>query len=669
VGVIESAKDMLAKGPKGPPVPPTVDARIRRGRDAMLRDQPRRRLAHKFWNNEQFHYRNEAGQLRWLDTVTGQGAGKPAHRIRKQLNFIRPIVEGKVSAATQRVPGFEVTPSSTDPEDVAAARLSQQVAFYGFDQWRMRRAATKAVTLALVQREAFAFPYFDPNHGPFTPVTDEQGSVEWVGQGEIKIRVFSRNQVTWEPGVDFDDSRWFTLEEARPVDEVEKLDGFAGGKLVPDANTSDNPTEKSAEAKNLVLVTEYLERPCRDYPVGRRLTIANGRVILPEEPYPLQGPDGEALDEPVLHRLSYTVNPEGDDLGLVELLIDPQQTINDCWSKLLEWKNRCLNPQMLAPIGSLDGLPRPDDTPGAIKYYRPVGGQVPTWEKAPPVPQELMQMLQSGIEFMRAIASDVDIQAEPDVAAKSMQQAVETSRQRWQSFLGDYAEFMSRLMRSCLTLCARHYSEERIIQIRGQYGWEPVPAFTGQDLRGQVNVRVSPGTLEVKSKASVMNEVQWLVTMYPGAISPQAAMAAIHGGSAEGLLRSYELDVARANELVQKIRTVGIGLLAEPMGPPTMTNPEGTPAWMPRPQDNPEVWKQVVGDYMKTPDFSAQPFEVQEMFNLVWDALIFNEQQEAMKQAMQQQQMAEGLGMANAAAPQLPAAMPDQKAIAPGGEG
>jgi hypothetical protein len=40
-----------------------------------------------------------------------------------------------------------------------------------------------------------------------------------------------------------------------------------------------------------------------------------------------------------------------------------------------------------------------------------------------------------------------------------------------------------------------------------------------------------------------------------------------------------------------------------------------------------------------------------------------------MQQAVQQQQMAEGLGMANAAAPQLPAAMPDQKAVAPGGEG
>jgi hypothetical protein len=665
VSALDKAKEVLRPGPKGPSIPHSVDDKIKRAREAMLRDAPRRRLAYKFWSGDQYHYLNEKNALRADPTTTySSGGGKPPHRIRNNYNFIRMIVEGKVSAATQRVPGYEVTPSTTDPEDVAAARLAQQVAFYGHDRWDVRTATTETVTLALVQREAFALPYFDPNVGPFMPVPDDGGNIEWIGQGEIKIRVLSRSQVGWEPGCKFKDSPWYVIEEARPIDQVEAMPGFVGGKLAPDATTADMPSEQRAE--NLVLVTEYMERPCQKYPMGRRLVMANKKIVLPEEPYPLMGPDGEVLDEPVLHQLAYTVNPEGENLGLVEPLIDLQRTINDCWNKLLEWKNRALNPQIMAPIGSLDGLPRPDDVPGAIKYYRPVGGQVPTWEKPPPVPQELFQMLDQAVAHMRAIASDVDIQAEPDVAAKSMQQAVESSRQRWQSFLGDLAEFHSRLMRHCLTLTARHYQEERLIQIRGQYGWEPIGAFTGQDLRGQVNVRVNTGSLEVKSRQSVMNEVQWLVTMYPGAISPQAAMAAIHGGSAEGLLKSYELDVARANELVQKIRTQGTALLAEPLGPPSPEMPMGRPAWMPRQQDNPEVWKQVIGDYMKTPDFDSQPPEVQEMFNLVWDGLMFLEQQEQMKQAAQQQQMAEGLGMANAAAPQLPAAMPDQQAIAPG---
>jgi hypothetical protein len=66
-------------------------------------------------------------------------------------------------------------------------------------------------------------------------------------------------------------------------------------------------------------------------------------------------------DEPVLHRLSYTVNPEGDDLGLVERLIDLMRTVNDCWNKLLEWKNRTLMPRMMAPRGA---DVRTNDVPG-----------------------------------------------------------------------------------------------------------------------------------------------------------------------------------------------------------------------------------------------------------------------------------------------------------------
>jgi hypothetical protein len=59
--------------------------------------------------------------------------------------------------------------------------------------------------------------------------------------------------------------------------------------------------------------------------------------------------DGQVIDEPVLHRLSYTVNIEGDDLGLMERLIDLVRTISDCWNKILEYKNRGLLLQMIAP--------------------------------------------------------------------------------------------------------------------------------------------------------------------------------------------------------------------------------------------------------------------------------------------------------------------------------
>jgi hypothetical protein len=89
---------------------------------------------------------------------------------------------GKVSAASQRVPGYEVTPSTVTRRMIAAARLASQVAFYGYDQWRLNRMhKTKAVTNALVQREGFVMPYFDPNVGPFLTTGRS------VGMGEIRL--------------------------------------------------------------------------------------------------------------------------------------------------------------------------------------------------------------------------------------------------------------------------------------------------------------------------------------------------------------------------------------------------------------------------------------------------------------------------------------------------
>jgi hypothetical protein len=181
----------------------------------------------------------------------------------------------------------------------------------------------------------------------------------------------------WEPGMDFDESPWHAIDEAMLVDDIKRIPGYVGGKLIADALTADLPTEKRSD--KMARLTTYLERPCQKYPEGRRCFIANGRIVVdfreepdaPEdadwyEPYPYTDANGVVCDEPVIHRISYTVNPEGDDFGLVERLIDLMRTIDDCWNKLLEWKNRCLMPRLLAARGSNI---RTNDVPGGVDFY------------------------------------------------------------------------------------------------------------------------------------------------------------------------------------------------------------------------------------------------------------------------------------------------------------
>jgi hypothetical protein len=658
--------------PGGIPIPPDIRDRVKRGKVAARKDANLRRLCQKFWQGEHYWYQNVQGALRVLSTalidVTG---GKPGHRVRNTYNFIQQIVEGKVSASTGTTPGYEIDPSSADLEDVAAARIAEQVAYYGYDKWWLRRARKKVYTTAFVQREGFAMPYFDACVGPYLPGPGG----ELQGLGEIRVETFNRSEVLWEPGVDFMDSPWHAVERAVLVEKIGQLPGYIGGLLAKDATTADLPSEKASD--QMAVLTDYMERPCQKYPNGRRCFIAGGRIVVdfsqtdgaPEgadwwESYPYMDAHGVVCDEPCIHRLSYTVNPEGDDLGLVERLIDLTRTIDDCWNKLLEWKNRCLMPRIMAPAGSNI---RTNDVPGGVDYYKvdPINPTVtPQWEKSPPIPQELFQMLNLALDQLRALANDFDVQPDPNVAAKTVTAAAQQAQSHWDGFLGDAAEFDSRLMRHCLTLVARFYTEERLLPIRGRHGWEPSRTFRGMDLRSQANVRVSKTSLETKGRAQTMQEIQFVQANWPGYITAEAALAALHGGSGENLGRGYQLDVATAWDVVQRLRggpdaAAAFGWRQDmDFGDPALGFM--VPGWTPRRVDNIAVWKQVVGDSMKEDSYRQLPPETQHLFEMVFAQLEHQEQQRKLQVVAQEQGMAAQLGGMNAARPQLPAPLAQQ---------
>lgn len=660
--IADKARQKLGLEPTPIPVPRDVDDRMRRGREVMLKDASTRRLCWRFWRggkDGQYWYLNETGILRLQDTTTRtDGGGKPLHRIRQTRNHIHGIVEDKVSTATKRTPSYSVIPSTTDARDAGAAELSGKLALYGYDKWQVRRARVKVTTMAFVAGEGFAYPYFDSTVGPFKPVTGEDGETRMVGRGEVKILTLDGNQVFWEEGVDFDESPWIGVERALPIDTIRKLPRYLGGELKPDASTSDNPTERKGE--HLALMTEYFERPCPEYPKGRKLTFAGKRMILPVEDYPVLDPDGEVVDEPVLHRLSYTLDPIQDrDRGLVEHLIDPQRTVNDSVNKELEWKNRALNPQMMAPRGS--NVTRRDDTPGATWFYTPVGGKAPEWEKPPAIPRELAEIGERARRDMRDIAADTgDVDAGPDVVARTVQAVMERAQGRWATFLQDLAEFDSRLMRHCLSLVQRHYTERRLVQVRGEMGWEPIRDFLGAQLRGQVDVRVLPESLQPRTRQGIREEIQAFVAMFPGVVEPEVAMAAWHGGIAEKLIESYRQDVQRANNIIQRIKTDPESMLAAPLRQDSELGE--VPDWMPRKFDKLRVHKAVFEFWMKTEDYDLSKPEIKAMADLYYDGLLMLEQREQAEQAAQQTLIAEDLGEANAARAPAPKSMPSQPA-------
>jgi hypothetical protein len=673
------------------PVPNEVQAGNARGRAVMKRDAAKRRLCMRFERGDTWWWIDERQHLNVTQTVTSAGGGgKPPHKVRNSYNFIRPIVEDKVSAATQRIPGFNVDPSTNDPEDAGAAKLSEKASIYGYDQWRMRRASVDAVKTAIAHGGAsYTIPYWEANIGPYVEVDGEH-----IGQGDIRLLVLNGNEVYWEAGAEFETSPWWCTERARLISEVKQTRGYCGGPLTANASISDIPTDRQP-ADNMVMVTERFERPCPKYPRGRWMTIADGKIVVdarlidpraeyPWQDYPLRDPDGAVLDEPLIHRLVYTHDPDDDDdLGLVWQLIDFQRAAQDCINKMLEYKNRGLNLQMLAPVNSL--INQPDDIPNGVRYYKlSPNGEKPEWEDPPSgqILNALQQIFNLILDQMNRVASYEDVQAGSNVAARTAQAVIEQSMARWQSFLGDLAEWWSRLMRHCLLLMARFYTEPRTLEIRGRMGWESVKDFRGAHLMGQANVRVWPSSLEYLSKNQIMSKTQYYASM--GWISGEQAIAAIEGGMAEKLTEGYDQDVAKVNRIINRIRDGSVmdmptrqEMVDAPAPPDPLTGMppvdpmtgqpqtqkvmEEVPIWMPNEWDSIPVWQQQLGLWMKTQDFEALGTEYPEraeVAKLMWAGLRQLKQQEAERAAQQQQAMAQSLGMGNAAAPQGPPSPP-----------
>jgi len=656
-------------------IPTDVSQRIKRGKARLQQLRPRREEAVKFANGKHYVFLSEDGlKLRNQATVSVlQGGKKSDHRVRRSHDLLGPMIQSKVSAATQRIPGYEVNPSTNDPEDYTAAQIAKKIAYAGYELWRIKRAFQKLVWNALVTEEGFIMAYWDSSVGPYVDVSEEGSeNPEHIGIGDVRIGVWDGREVMWEPGVDFEESRWWAIEHARPKDAVEAEPEFIGGKLPSDAQIPES--RGGDEDGNLCLITEYLERPSPMHPQGRRLFLAAGKQIFPEEGYPLTNSKGVVVDEPCIHRLGYTVNPASDrDKGLVRSLIDSMRTYDFAQNKIAEYAQLGLIPKMVAPIGAFR-TPQ-TDSPGDREEYDPtmlMGGKV-DWAPQLGIPEELFRLREEALNELRYIAHDEEIPTQVS-ASSSVQALLQRNQIAWEDLVANEAEIHSRVMRDCLTLVQQRYTEDRMLKFKGRTGWSPIEDFKGADLRDQTDVRVQPGSLQPFTRQAIEQRIQNIAQMFPGYFPPEVLLSAMNNGNAEGLLEGYEEDVGRINYIINQIRSgafdqmgmrpvwpgeeAGFELNVDTGEPETNEFGEPqieteVPAWMPRPGvDSIKVWSAVLANWAKSDEFAQIDRQAQEAAMQVFGALRDLEMKEAQREQALQTSMAEQQGMNNAARPQ-----------------
>lgn len=646
-----------------------VRDRISRSEDRQQMLLPNINERYEFWRGNQYAYVDSKNRLSFLPTkTTPTGAGKRPWLSRSVNNLLMDIVQHEVSAVTQRIPSYEVTPTAPDPEKRSAAKTSEQVALWGYEEWNNQLAAVKAVTHAVVGQESFAWPYYDTSIGPMIRGKDGESV---IGRGDVRTKIYGPQDAMWEPGVRYEDSPYHIIVQDSTLQEVVSTPGFYGKPVTPDAESLRGGRRGWGKARNAQLVRKYtyLEKPTRSYPSGRWLTIANGRQIAKERVYPV--PEGDALVP-----LSYIVDPDNDrDMGLVQHLMDPQRVYNDAWNKIIEWKNLALNPQLFVAPGVLQGQVITSE-PGAVYEIADPKNNI-YWRDVPALPQELFQITQEMNSVIARLAAQNDIPGQVE-AGKAIQALIERDAARRQAFIARVAKWHGQVATRQLYLVQHNYQEPRLLRIKGRWSTDTIRDFKGAKLLGQTDVRVATSSIEPRTKASMEQKV--LAFADRGWITAEQAMSAIEGGYTGDLVTSYELDEGRATRIIARIKAGPEALYGTPEQPApdrieTQADPvTGEPVqveipdFMPRPFDNIPVQRHVFEDWMKTEEFESLDPEMQAAANDVYMGML---KIEADKQAQEQRAMemaAAAKGMNNAARDSGPGGMPDAPAVNGGGE-
>lgn len=662
-------------------IPPDVDARLKRGREGLKEVQARRLLGIEFANNNHFSELSKDGtKVTNLDTTAvAQGGEKPDHRVRRSHDIISPMLQRKNSSATQREPEWESLAATSDPEDYAASRIAMRLARAGYPLWGFPPAELKALWWAEVTEEAFGRASWNANVGPFVDVSEhpeadyedsETGERPYEGQpdpdnpvyrgrGEIELTIYSGLEVFWEPGVDFEKSRWYAVEHARSLEELEAEPEFikvAGEKLQADASTSTDGRQTAREKKgsNLCIVTEYFERPCQKYPKGRWGTYANGRKVLPDGTYPLEDGKGEVVDRPCLRRLIYDFDGASDRAkGLVQKVIDEVRSYDQAINKQAEYSQIGLVAQILAAEGVL--LTDPTDEPGlVVEYDRSLAnGEKPEWRENIDFPDELFEMEERARRRFSEISFDEDIPSQVE-SGKGIGMVTELNRTAWQRFLNDFDTFRSELMSDCLVIAQRKYGGDRLMKFRGATGWEPVGDFEGADLRDQTDVRVRQTATQTQTRPQIEQRIMQLVQTFPNVFPPEVVIEALNSANPEKLIKGYEEDVGRAHRLIQQLRD---GTFWEQPLRPALPGEEPleqlggrpmVPGWLPRPFDSLPVLKAALENWMKTDDWDRGERRMKDASLFVYQKVLDLEAQQAQREAEEQEMLAEEQGMANA---------------------
>ena len=489
-----------------------------------------------------------SGRQWWkYNPVTGTfgPARVPPWRKQPVSNLSLAFFRTFLAKATRVRPAWQVVPASTDPEDVKAAELADDVLQAKWLELKLSRTLRQAVAWTIATGNAFLYPYWNSDTGKLEPLyiereipkydengmmigtelalvpADENGDPiltadgtydlnaepALVDRGDVGVRVYSPFQVRVNADAETDEdvtvvmiAEAVTLRElydtypelageiiAEDTSELEDYDrlfmAITGGADTHITSGADTRDREIPKA----LVIHYHERPSPRYPQGRYWVVA-GRNALLVPPGPLP----EGVWPPVVHLMDIPFPGRYYAMATMESIVGLNREYNEINGAIAEHHERMLKGKWIVEKGT--GVKKGMITDAPAEVIQVNTGFINGIKQIDlkPLPEAVYRErdrvlndfeLVSGIHKISMGRPPPGVTA--GVAFLQLQEADDTDLG---PFLAMLEESVAQLAGAILQIIKERYDEERLIHVVGPDRRFLARSFKGADLAGAVDV-------------------------------------------------------------------------------------------------------------------------------------------------------------------------------------
>ena len=336
-------------------------------------------------------------------------------------NHIAPIIDSRLAKFTRIEPLVSVRPKSDDDKEVAAATLAEKLISGAFKDCNFNEISKKVISWSETCGTGFYKVVWNNESGNKLGALDGKD----IYEGDVEIYAVSPFEIFPDSlyTEELDECLSIIHARALPVKTIkEKYGVLVKGEKVSVYNLSSKKTISKEDGGEFIddaaIVIERYERPSNEFPNGRLVTVAGGKLLYAGElPYIL-GKD-KTRGYPFVKQECLPVTGGFFGTSIIDRLIPIQRAFNAVKNRKHEFLNRLSMGVLTVEDGSIDVDDLSEDglSPGKVLVYR-------QGSKAPEIMSNLSMPNDFNEEENKLINEFVIVSGVSDVSSSSSNAAL-----------------------------------------------------------------------------------------------------------------------------------------------------------------------------------------------------------------------------------------------------